>query len=176
MEKTLITDHERVLLRSEIISSRADYRGIITFVNPVFLKVTGYEKGEVLGQPHNMIRHPTVPRAVYRVMWDVIKAGEQFFGVTKNRCKNGDFYWTLGYFQPEIDAGTHEITGFRSTRHGLHDESLKQEFEELYQNVRQTELKYPHNAEQVQAGVECLTKQLKRRGFPDYQTFARRAL
>lgn len=173
MEQTPLTGNERILLRSEIISTRTDERGLITFANHKFSDVTGYARDEILGMPHNIIRHPDVPRAVYKVMWDVIKNGEQFFGVTKNRCKNGDYYWTLGYFQPETEHDT--ITGYRSTRQGLHDDNLKQEFEELYQNVRQTELKFPRS-EQIEAGLECLMKQLKRRGFSDYQTFARRAL
>lgn len=175
METEHRTDLERVLLRSEIISTRTNPHGLITFVNPVFCTVTGYRKDEVLNKPHNIIRHPDVPRAVYRMMWDEIKSGNQFFGVTKNCCKHGAYYWTIGYFQPEIGASG-EITGFRSTRHGLHSQALKEEFEELYHNVRQTELKYPHSMEQIVAGTECLSKQLKKRGFPDYQTFARRAL
>lgn len=175
MSEMILTENEHVLLRSDIISSRTDNRGIITFVNPTFLKITGYSKPEVLDQPHNIIRHPSVPRAVYRVMWEVIKAGKQFFGVTKNQCKNGDYYWTLGYFQPEF-SDNQDISGYRSTRQGLHDEQLKQEFEELYTQVRQTELNYPHSADQVLAGVACLTKQLKKRGYDDYQQYAKRAL
>ncbi len=174
MELEPLTGNERPLLRSEIISTRTDHRGVIAFTNRKFSEVTGYTREEAVGAPHNIIRHPDVPRAVYKIMWDIIKSGEQFFGVTKNRCKNGDHYWTLGYFQPEMnEQGL--ITGFRSTRQGLHDEDLKQVFEELYQNVRQTELKYSR-PEQIAAGVECMMKQLKRRGFTDYQVFARRAL
>lgn len=168
-----LSGKERKLLSSEIISTRTDTRGLITFANGVFSKVTGYSRDEVLGRPHNLIRHPEVPRALYYVLWEAIKSGEQFFGVTKNRCKNGDYYWTLGMFQPSYESG--EISGFRSTRKGLHDESLKEAFDELYRAVRRVELEKPR-PEQVQAGYKALHRQLKKRGFSDYESFARRAL
>ncbi|OZB55433.1 MAG: hypothetical protein B7X43_00985 [Thiomonas sp. 15-63-373] len=174
MDKFL-TGVERVLLRSEIISSRTDDRGLITFVNPAFLKVTGYEKNEVVSFPHNIIRHPDVPRSVYRLMWDSIKDGRQFFAVTKNRCKNGDFYWTLGYFQPELSSDGQTITGFRSTRQGVHDESIKSAFSSLYGAVVQAERKLPRGEEQILAGIDLMERQLKRMGFSDYQDFARSA-
>lgn len=174
MGQVLLTGKERPLLRSEIISSRTDQRGVITFINRTFTQVTGYTSEEAIGVPHNIIRHPDMPRALYKILWDAIKSGEQFFGVTKNRCKNGDYYWTLGYFQPDFNAQG-LIIGFRSTRKGLEDDNLKQEFEDLYKSVRQEELKYPR-PQQVEVGVIKLSKELKRHGFSDYQAFAQKAL
>ncbi len=168
-----LTGKERKLLPSEIISTQTDPRGLITFANGVFTKVTGFSREEVLGRPHNLIRHPDVPRALYYVLWSTIKDGHQFFGVTKNRCKNGDHYWTLGMFQPNFEGD--EITGFRSTRKGLKDEGLKAEFDELYRAVRRVELEKPR-PRQVEAGYKALKKQLKKHGYADYEAFARRAL
>jgi len=173
MEKAELTGRERKLLPSEIISTRTDHRGVLTFMNRAFTKVTGFTREEALGKPHNLIRHPDVPRALYFVLWDTIKGGEPFFAVTKNRCKNGDFYWTLGMFQP--DMTDERITGFRSTRKGLMDEDLKEEFDTLYLAVREAELAVPR-PEQVKVGHKALKKQLKKHGYRDYESFARRAL
>jgi len=173
METAELTGRERTLLASEIISTRTDQRGLLTFMNRAFTEVTGFTRDEALGRPHNLIRHPDVPRALYFVLWDTIKSGEPFFAVTKNRCKNGDYYWTLGMFQPDMSEG--HITGYRSTRKGLGDPTLKAEFDELYLTVRAAERSVPR-PEQVETGYKALKRQLKKRGYPDYQTFARKAL
>ncbi len=173
MQETELTGRERPLVPSEIISTQTDTRGVITYINKAFTQVTGFSREDAVGRPHNLIRHPDVPRGLYYLLWDAIKSGEQFFAVTKNRCKNGDHYWTLGMFQPNF-AGD-EITGFRSTRKGLRDEALKAEFDDLYRAVRRVELEKPR-PRQVEAGHKALKKQLKKHGYRDYESFARRAL
>ncbi|HHQ69781.1 MAG TPA: PAS domain-containing protein [Halothiobacillaceae bacterium] len=174
MQPEKLSGQERELKESEIISTRTDHRGVITFINPMFTKVTGFTKEDAIGKPHNLIRHPDVPRCVYKLLWDEIKQGNKFFAVTKNRCKNGDHYWTLGYFQAETNKDG-EITGFRSTRHGLHDPKLKKDFDQLYKQVREEELQYPR-PQQIDAGMELLYKLLKKRGFDQYEAFAKQAL
>ncbi|MGM0516105.1 MAG: PAS domain S-box protein [Pseudomonadota bacterium] len=175
MSQQELSGRERELLGSEIISTRTDERGVIKFVNPVFTQVSGYSKEEALDKPHNIIRHPDVPRAVYFLLWDQIKnRRERFFAVTKNVCKNGDHYWTIGYFQPEIGPGG-EIKGFRSTRHGLHQPKLKGEFDQVYKQVREEELKHPR-PKQIEAGLDALTKWLKKNGYADYEAWAKRTL
>lgn len=174
MKREELSGTERVLKESEIISTRTDHRGVIKFINPMFTRVTGFTKEETIGKPHNIIRHPDVPRCVYKLLWDEIKQGNKFFAVTKNCCKNGDHYWTIGYFQAETDSAG-EITGYRSTRHGLHTPKLKQDFDELYKQVREEELKHPR-PEQIAAGTEILYKLLKKRGFKEYETYAKQTL
>ena len=174
-DKLPLTGQERQVKSSEIISTRTDPQGLIVFANSVFLAVTGYASDEVQGKPHNIVRHPDVPRVIYSVLWQTLRDGETFFGVTKNRTKGGDHYWTLGYFHPDMKAGGNEIIGYRSTRKGFHDGKLKQRFDELFSEVRQAELAQPR-AEQVKAGLEALKKGLKKRGFSDYQSMSRLAL
>jgi len=166
---------ERVLTQADIICTRTDERGVITFTNPTFSRITGFSRAEATGKPHNIIRHPDVPRAVYFLLWDYIKNHqEKFFAVTKNVCKDGDHYWTIGYFQPETGPDG-EITGYRSTRHGLHDERLKEEFDQLYRQVRAEERQHPR-PEQIDAGIKSMQKALAKRGYKDYESFAKRAL
>jgi len=175
MSQQELTGRERELLGSEIISTRTDERGVIKFINPVFTQVTGFGKDDSIGKPHNLIRHPDVPRAVYFLLWDQIKnRKEKFFAVTKNVCKNGDHYWTIGYFQPEMGADG-EIKGFRSTRHGLHEPKLKGEFDQVYKQVREEEIKQPR-PKQIEAGLEALNKWLKKAGYENYEAWAKRTL
>lgn len=174
-DRLLLTGEERQVKASEIISTRTDPHGVIGFANASFVSVTGFTSDEVLGKPHNIIRHPDVPRAIYYALWEGIQSGDTFFAVTKNRCKNGDHYWTLGYFNPDFQAGTREIIGYRSTRKGFHNEQLKLRFDELFSEVRKAELDRPR-PEQVKAGFEALIKGLKKRGFSDYQEMSRLAL
>jgi len=173
VKNVTLTGVERLLKDSEIICSRTDPRGVITFINSTFTHVTGFERDEALGKPHNIIRHPNVPRALYYLMWETIRQGETFFGITLNRCKNGDHYWTLGYFHPDECNG--EIIGYRSTRRGLRKEELKRQVAQLYKTVRQAELAKPRN-EQIEVGLNCLQKELKKLGYSDYQDFAKLAL
>ncbi|MEW5823963.1 MAG: PAS domain-containing protein [Pseudomonadota bacterium] len=173
MEGIDVTGQERVLKSSEIISTRTDPQGIVTFVNPAFISVTGFSRDEAIGKPHNLIRHPCMPRSVYYLLWKTIREGETFFGLTLNRCKNGDHYWTLGYFHPDVENGN--ITGFRSTRQGLRNEELKTRCDKLYRSVRQVEQKLPR-PDQVRAGFDALQKELKKLGYADYQSFAKLAL
>jgi len=173
VKNVTLTGVERLLKDSEIICSCTDPHGLITFVNTTFTYVTGFERDEALGKPHNIIRHPDVPRALYYLLWETIRQGETFFGITINRCKNGDHYWTLGYFHPDIRDG--EIIGYRSTRRGLRKEELKQQVAQLYKTVRKAELAKPRY-EQIEAGLNCLQKELKKLGYSDYQDFAKLAL
>ena len=78
--------------------SRADEAGCIVFANTDFIEISGFSEAELLGQPHNIIRHPDMPAAVFADMWRDIKAGRPWVGMLKNRCKNGDAYWVEACF------------------------------------------------------------------------------
>ena len=94
--------------------STTDLKGQITYVNQDFIKVSGYTWGELIGKPHNLIRHPDMPPAAFKDLWETIKAGEVWHQLVKNRCKNGDHYWVDAYVTP-VYAGD-EIVGYQSIR------------------------------------------------------------
>lgn len=89
-----LTGVAQLLDENDIIVSKTDPKGTITYVNNVFLSISGYAESEMLGAPHSAIRHPFMPRAVFKFMWDTLKAGEEIFAYVINRCKNGD-HWHL---------------------------------------------------------------------------------
>ncbi len=98
----------------ETLVSTTDLKGRILYCNPPFIRVSGYEKGELLGQPHNMIRHPDMPEEAFRDMWETIQGGKPWSALVKNRRKNGDFYWVLANVTPLMDGDA--PTGFMSVR------------------------------------------------------------
>ncbi|RRQ24744.1 PAS domain S-box protein [Guyparkeria sp. SCN-R1] len=94
--------------------STTDLKGQITYVNQDFIKVSGYAWDELIGRPHNLIRHPDMPPAAFKDLWQTIKAGRVWHQLVKNRCKNGDHYWVDAYVTP-VYAGD-EIVGYQSIR------------------------------------------------------------
>lgn len=88
-----VTDREVVLKDTTIINSKTDLKGIITYVNTDFQLISGYTEKELLGQPHNLIRHPDMPEIAFKGLWDTLESGSPWKGIVKNRAKSGDFYW-----------------------------------------------------------------------------------
>jgi len=85
-----------------MIVSETNKKGIITYVNNDFCKISGYSKDELIGNPHNMIRHHDMPKLAFKVLWDTVKRGQTWNGIVKNFCKNGDFYWVNATAFPVI--------------------------------------------------------------------------
>ena len=88
----------------ELIVSKTDLKGRITYANSTFCHIAGYSEAELLGQPHSIIRHPDMPRAVFRLVWDTIAAGREIFGYVKNMARSGDHYWVFAHVTPSFDA------------------------------------------------------------------------
>ncbi len=79
--------------KSTMIVSETNKKGIIAYVNDDFCKISGFSKDELIGQPHNMVRHHDMPKLAFKGLWETVKKGETWKGIVKNFCKNGDFYW-----------------------------------------------------------------------------------
>ncbi len=94
--------------------STTDLDGVITYANPDFCDVSGYTLDELVGQNHNMIRHPDMPAEAFKDLWATLKSGESWIGVVKNRCKNGDYYWVDAYITPIYQGD--QIVGYQSVR------------------------------------------------------------
>jgi methyl-accepting chemotaxis protein len=110
-----VSGRELPLRDDESIVSTTDTRGIITYVNGYFVEVSGYAESELIGQPHNLIRHPDMPAAAFADMWAHLKQGRPWVGMVKNRCKNGDHYWVEANVTP-IREGGGSVIGYMSVR------------------------------------------------------------
>ncbi|KAA2214461.1 methyl-accepting chemotaxis protein [Teichococcus oryzae] len=109
-----ITDREIHLRDDEVLVSRTDTGGRITFVNDAFIRISGFSREELIGAPHNLVRHPHMPKMAFADLWATVKAGRPWEGFVKNRTKAGDFYWVRANVTPAMENG--RITGLISIR------------------------------------------------------------
>ena len=115
MRKNLpVTNVETILPDNQFIYSRTDLKGVITEANEAFCNVSAYSREEMVGQPHNMVRHPDMPVAAFNDMWLDLKAGRPWRGIVKNRRKDGGFYWVVANVSPVRENG--QIVGYQSVR------------------------------------------------------------
>ena len=129
-----VSQREYPLQPGQTLVSTTDLKSRIVYCNPSFIEVSGFEREELIGQPHNMIRHPDMPQEAFRDMWATIQAGKPWSGLVKNRRKNGDHYWVQANVTPVLDGG--RITGFMSVRTVPSREQVQQA-ETLYARMRE---------------------------------------
>ncbi len=129
-----ITNREIELADGELLVSRTDTTGRITFVNKAFVDVCGYSEAELVGAPHNLVRHPHMPEAAFADLWATIKAGRPWEGLVKNRAKSGDFYWVRANVTPVVEDG--RVTGYISIRSKPARDQVA-EAERLYARMRE---------------------------------------
>jgi aerotaxis receptor len=128
-----VTQRERTFPAEERLISTTDLNSKITYCNDAFVEISGFTREELIGQPHNLVRHPDMPPAVFGHMWETIKQGKPWMGIVKNRSKNGDFYWVSAYVTPVYENG--RIAGYESVR-SLPTEAQKRRAETLYARLR----------------------------------------
>ncbi|MGZ5010566.1 MAG: methyl-accepting chemotaxis protein [Methylobacter sp.] len=115
MKKNLpVTDVEYSLTERDSVVSKTDLKGIITYINEDFLRISGFTQQELIGSSHNIVRHPDMPPEAFEDMWRSLKAGRPWTGIVKNRCKNGDFYWVLANATPIHEND--QLIGYMSVR------------------------------------------------------------
>ena len=131
-----VSQHEYVFDDDQLLVSTTDTRGVITHGNPAFVQVSGFTYDELIGQPHNLIRHPDMPAAAFKDMWATIGRGRPWTGLVKNRRQNGDHYWVYANVTPVMSNG--KPTGYMSVRIKPTREQV-QEAERLYERLRQDE-------------------------------------
>ena len=139
-----VTQIERDYPEDEKLISETDLKGFITSANASFCAVAGYTHEELIGQRHNIVRHPDVPREVFADFWRTIQAGARWTGIVKNRCKNGDHYWVKAFVSPILRDG--RPVGYRSVRVKPTREEIAAA-ERLYEQVRRGEVKLDTLAE-----------------------------
>lgn len=153
---------ERTFGRDELIVTKTDTKGHIRYANDVFLRVSAYEEHEVLGQPHNLIRHPAMPRAVFKLMWDTIQGGEEIFAYVVNLASDGAHYWVFAHITPSYDAAG-RLHGYHSNRR-VPDRPAVDECRRIYDQMRAEELRVGSGRAALEASTELLSQLLAERG------------
>lgn len=166
--KVHLTGVERTFAEDEIIVSKTDPKGRITYANRVFQRVAQYTEAELLGKPHNIVRHPAMPRCVFKFLWDNIGAGNEVFAYVLNRAKSGDHYWVFAHITPTFnDHG--EIVSYHSNRR-VPSRAALQKIKPIYELLLREEQKYRTPREQYEASLPMLVGLLEQAGM-SYEEF-----
>jgi PAS domain S-box-containing protein len=116
------------------IISRTDLKGKIEYCNKYFTEISGYEERELIGSPHNIIRHPDMPKVIFKIMWDRLKKHEDILAVVKNRAKNGDYYWVTTLFETKYHPFDKKPEGYLALRKAVPEHAIKT-IEPLYKKL-----------------------------------------
>ncbi|TCS68611.1 PAS domain S-box-containing protein [Sulfuritortus calidifontis] len=156
------TKVERVMRENDFIVSKTDPKGIITYGNPIFIEFSGYTEEELIGSQHNIIRHPDMPRAAFKLAWDTIQSGQEFFAYVKNMSKDGGFYWVFTHIAPDFGPGG-RIVGYTSVRRCPKREAIGK-IEPVYQKMLQAE-KSAGARDAIAAGTQVLVDLMQQTGM-----------
>ncbi len=130
---------EKVMREDDFIVSKTDLKGRITYGNRIFIEFSGYSEGELLGTQHNIIRHPDMPRAVFKLLWDTLQGGRECFAYVKNLARDGSFYWVFANVTPSYGPQGAPI-GYLSVRRKPKASGVKTA-SELYRAMLEAEKK-----------------------------------
>lgn len=108
----------------EFIVSKTDVKGYITYGNELFIKLSGYTEKELLGAPHNILRHPDMPKAVFKLLWETIEKGDELFSFVKNMAKSGDHYWVKTHVTPSYNDNN-KVINYHSVRRRPKREAIR---------------------------------------------------
>lgn len=131
------TNIEQKYPEHRILVSKTTPDGLITYCNSDFINISGYKESELLGIQHNIVRHPDMPRVIFKVMWETLKSNREFNGYIKNLCKGGDFYWVFANVTPSFSS-ENELLGYYSVRRKP-DESKLDYIKNLYAELLELE-------------------------------------
>jgi PAS domain S-box-containing protein len=155
------TGREAPFRDGELIVSKTDLKGRITYCNDVFLRVAGFAERDLIGAPHSIIRHPDMPRSVFKLLWDTIGSGGEIFAYVINMAKNGDHYWVFAHVTPSYDASG-KIVSFHSNRRKPRAEAVAA-VSALYKQLKAIEDAPSNRKDGMQAAYEELTSILAKK-------------
>lgn len=161
-EKPALTGVERDFPENEIIVSKTDPTGRITYVNDLFSKISDFEEEEVLGEQHSVIRHPDMPRCVFKLLWDTVSTGQEIFAYVNNSTKHGDHYWVLAHVTPTFGADK-KIVSYHSNRRSPRRDALNA-IMPIYDNLLQIERGAPDRKTGMELSLKALNELLDKNG------------
>ena len=168
MQVVRTTGVERRFSENEVIVSKTDLSGKITYANDVFLRLANLTEQEALGAPHSLIRHPDMPRAVFKLLWDTLQAEKEIFAYVINMAKNGDHYWVLAHVTPSYDLEG-QIVGYHSNRR-VPDAKALEAIQPLYAHLKEIESARSDSKEGMDKATQCLVETLGEKGVT-YEEF-----
>ncbi len=164
-----VTGHERFFDKDDIIVTKTDLKGKITYGNRTFYKMAGYSEKECLGVQHNLIRHPHMPRCIFNLLWLTLAEGQEVFAYVNNRSKNGDHYWVLAHITPSFDVDN-KIIGYHSSRRLPDPEIVNKKIVPLYDNLLELEKSIESPSKGMEASTQAVVDLLaeKKMSFNEF--------
>ncbi|WP_417484817.1 PAS domain-containing protein [Maricaulis salignorans] len=169
VDENFLSGQERRFETDQVIVTKTDLKGRITYANEVFQTISSLTEDQCLGKPHNIIRHPEMPRCIFHLLWQTIQSGREIFAYVMNRAPNGDHYWVLAHVTPSVNEQG-EITGYHSNRRVPERRILTQYIEPLYAELRAEERRHKSPAQAIAASRAMLQAHLLELGL-EYDEF-----
>ena len=166
---THLTGVERHFDADQVIVTKTDLKGRITYANDIFQKMSNVTEKQCLGQPHSFIRHPDMPRCVFKLFWETIQGGNEIFAYVVNRATNGDHYWVYAHVTPSFNDNG-DIVGFHSNRRKPDTNILNEEVIPLYAALREEEKRHDNAKQGLAASEDKLNRYLAGLGL-EYDEF-----
>ena len=163
------TNVERTFARDELIVSKTDLTGHITYANDVFLRLADLDLSQTIGAPHSIIRHPDMPRCVFKLLWDHLGQEKEIFAYVKNMSANGDHYWVYAHVTPSYDLQG-KVAGYHSNRRVPEKGIVQSVIEPLYATLRGIEQKHSDRKEGLRKSYEEMTRVWQEKGL-EYDEF-----
>ncbi len=157
------TGKEVFFPEEDIIVSKTDLKGKIIYANVLFESICGYTREELLNQPHSIIRHPDMPRCIFKFMWDTLQQQREIFAYVINMCANGDHYWVLAHIVPTFDLDGNHI-GYHSSRRCPHRKNIAI-IEKHYKELLAIEKSYKNSKEGMKASLNSFVASLEKLGI-----------
>lgn len=156
--KLVPNEHQIRLADDEFIVSKTDLKGRFTYANRTFMKIAGYSGNELINKQHNLVRHPDMPRGVFRLLWDTISQGQEFFGYVKNMTSDGSYYWVFANVTPDFN-NQGDIYGYFSVRRKPREAAIAI-IEPIYREMLTIEQQHgPKNG--IDASIQYLTSKIE---------------
>jgi PAS domain S-box-containing protein len=149
--------------QEELIVTKTNIKGQITYANDVFLRLSKYSPDDVIGAPHSLIRHPDMPRCIFKLLWDTIQAKQELFAYVVNMARDGDHYWVFAHVTPTLDA-QQNVIGFHSNRRKP-DPGQVAKIKDLYATLRAEENRHDSRKDGMLRGYDMLMAMLKEKGL-----------
>jgi PAS domain S-box-containing protein len=157
------TGVENLLGEEELIVSKTDLKGRITYANDVFVRMAKYSYKELMGEPHSMIRHPDMPRCVFKLLWDTLGGGREIFAYVVNLAKDGSHYWVFAHVTPTFDEGG-KILGYHSNRRKP-DPAQIERIKPIYKALCAEEARHANAKDGMRASFDMMVGLLKQQGL-----------
>ena len=155
-------NNEKTFNSNELLVTKTDLKGVITYANQKFINIIGLKEEELVGKPHNIIRHPDMPKIIFKLLWDTLKSGSEINAYVKNLCADGSYYWVMANVTPSYLNG--KVIGYHSARRTASKDTLSI-IEPLYKQLLSAE-----KSGGMSASQKILDNLLKEKGM-EYDEF-----